>query len=901
MMGKRFATALLVLFLVGGAEAVSLKMGADEDYTREHVDMDVSSVRLCGTFPFVWPCVDINYWVPKWMVKARLLSVQSMDYTAGNAEAAGAMVGSQSLHFFDVESVPAYLGVGTDTSEDFLQPCTRNNLCMGVPTPEASPGVFIDDFYFYKSGCNLTAYENCASGLQTCRDNCASTACTGVSPPLEGADCASEIAHCLRGGSPGLTRSANWPGCGDCSMCVKDPCWGKEVHLHVGAVGAEDWNRCSSDWSGLDGDVKAIGLFVAFNIPPPYPFGWGNALPRVGHVTHSSAGAASGLAALRAFNVSRYPVDVWPQFGFMRTPVTHVGEDGLKGPAPIGSPAVFPFVGPFPCMHLRPNATTGLYWNPGSSSHGSDCLPAGVWLEDAMGQPYDATKKGAFEDANVTRRQNNQKQVPENFDWVFWRHRRCTCPWPSPSALYAQWFEKQTGASRNGCIRPGAVSQVAEQVASAAANKFRGMMRAGYNAAKTAAQQAVNTAEQATVGAVENVFGDADSSFGSPGEVTATSDDRGDLGRNAEGFTGHTRGGVAQTLEVRGAGITGRETTTWGGTSGVQAVTSNTIGEAYRAGLQGSGPGSTVEVGASTLGTEAVNAGDGGLLGDLNKMKNSLPSLSITDPDGNPITIPDLTQLTDGVKTLKIPDDLHAHVSASHGDALTEGVFLESVGGEGMPVDASYWGGLDAGIGTLAGCRSDDILNGSKASTAVLAHEYCQQASCVGSKADGCTNGSRPARGRCITQKQAYEAALSACKAPCPRSCTVRNCVTLPCPPANPSCTPVVNCTSSVDAGCVTRCEARCDVAITPSAYPWNSPNPPGGQTVGFGYCSNGSEKADVEAIANGFCRQFVSGCCRKDAGGTAIEKDLGALGAFIPGTGVAGEMGCQQVVGTNP
>ena len=119
--------------------------------------------------------------------------------------------------------------------------------------------------------------------------------------------------------------------------------------------------------------MRPLGGFDYWRIAPPFG-NWGRALPRSGHVIHSNKIAASGMAALRAFNISRYPVEVWPQEGFIRTPIAFPGVDG---PAPIGQPAVFPFVGPFPCTHLIDNNKTGL--------RGTTAFPAGVDLGSVFG------------------------------------------------------------------------------------------------------------------------------------------------------------------------------------------------------------------------------------------------------------------------------------------------------------------------------------------------------------------------------------------------------------------------------------------------------------------------------------------------------------------------------------
>jgi len=46
---------------------------------------------------------------------------------------------------------------------------------------------------------------------------------------------------------------------------------------------------------------------------------WGGAYPRVGYVNHPSPACASGLAAVRAFNIARQPLDLWPNQGNLRS------------------------------------------------------------------------------------------------------------------------------------------------------------------------------------------------------------------------------------------------------------------------------------------------------------------------------------------------------------------------------------------------------------------------------------------------------------------------------------------------------------------------------------------------------------------------------------------------------
>ena len=44
-------------------------LGLDTHFTGGHVDMHVGSVRLCGSSPFYFYCIDISYWVPSGRLK----------------------------------------------------------------------------------------------------------------------------------------------------------------------------------------------------------------------------------------------------------------------------------------------------------------------------------------------------------------------------------------------------------------------------------------------------------------------------------------------------------------------------------------------------------------------------------------------------------------------------------------------------------------------------------------------------------------------------------------------------------------------------------------------------------------------------------------------------------------
>ena len=925
--------AVVVLALGGSATAIGLDMG--EDYSREHVDMNVSSIRLCGKFPFYYPCVDIDYWLPKWQATTKLLTVQSVSYSAGNAEAAGPMTGSQALHFFDAEVKPVFLGFGDDMSDDFLQPCTRNRLCMGVPTPEASPAALNDDFYHYRSGCSLANYEACAANLEGCRitnsDSCAEKLkqCITTGAKTKSA-CNSEATRCLE-------------GCGICKMCEDDPCWEREVNLHVGALGTEDGNRCNTDFPSGGGEVKAMGLFVAFNIPPPYPFGWGNALPRTGHVTHSSATAASGLAALRAFNVARYPVDVWPQFGFQRTPVAFFGKDELDGPAPIGQPAVMPWVGPFPCMHLRPNADTGLLYDP-SKVVGTDCFPAGLWLEDAMGQPYHKATKKAWDDANDTGRKAGNPQKPENFDWVFWRYRKCTCPWPSPSALYAQWFEKKTGTRRNACIRPSSnVTQLAKDVTKAAANKFRNLLKSTYNAAKTAANQTTGLLEQTTVGMVENLVGDPNNPFTAAGDTSAAvsgaDDERGMLGSQAEGYRGDTRGGVTQTMEVRGATAVTRETTTWTSETGVTStIEQSTAGQAYKDDRLGASS-STLAVGASTLGTTAgstvgkdkgIFSSIGGLEKDgWDKTKTAVlyerdaqGNFIKTDANGNP------TQ-----NKRRIPQDLFGVAGKNRKEANLENLSLGAAGaavakvaGEMPPpstgswiqdsmqpiTNDSLWNNVNAVFGDAASCdtKIGNLIGTSSLSP--LTGNFCQQPTCRVNDAEVCVSDVADAYARCLAKKAKFDTDLAAwqtCSGGCSNDkTTCEGLCTVCSDPNDTACLVLFRACQKTCSDTYATCMTSCGVGPkeSHSIYQWTGPMREQKTMTGFAFCT-GDKKAALEALAEDGCRKHATGCCSKgdNTGSLAnlsFDIDTASGAVFRPGDGAnATLMSCQNLYGQDP
>ena len=110
---------------------------------------------------------------------------------------------------------------------------------------------------------------------------------------------------------------------------------------------------------------------------------WGGAYPRVGYVTHPTPVVASALTAVRAFNIARQPIDLWPLSGLVRPTIPLVPH--AQG------------VGLFPCMSRRFTPVP-----PG-------CFSAGFDLGTLMVSP--ASPTGVYE-------------------WVIWKRRRCVVPLP---------------------------------------------------------------------------------------------------------------------------------------------------------------------------------------------------------------------------------------------------------------------------------------------------------------------------------------------------------------------------------------------------------------------------------------------------------------------------------------
>ena len=128
---------------------------------------------------------------------------------------------------------------------------------------------------------------------------------------------------------------------------------------------------------------------------------WGGAYPRVGYVNHPSPACASGLAAVRAFNIARQPFDLWPNQGNLRNTYAPL----LPNAANII----------LPCMNMeKPRRMV--------------CHRAGhldkPWLLPVAPTSADGEYK-----------------------WVIWKRRRCTLPLP------LNWCaEELNGKAKRGCL-----------------------------------------------------------------------------------------------------------------------------------------------------------------------------------------------------------------------------------------------------------------------------------------------------------------------------------------------------------------------------------------------------------------------------------------------------------------
>ena len=160
-------------------------------------------------------------------------------------------------------------------------------------------------------------------------------------------------------------------------FAFNDPCTGCTVPTLAALVPAFYESHADPAWRTAQSpfmtpEITALRIGV-----------WGGAYPRVGYVTHPTPVVASALAAVRAFNIARQPVDLWPVQGLIRPTIPLV--PGAQG------------VGPFPCMcrHLTPVPPF--------------CFRAGFDMGSLMTSPQSPT--GVYE-------------------WVIWKRRRCTLPLP---------------------------------------------------------------------------------------------------------------------------------------------------------------------------------------------------------------------------------------------------------------------------------------------------------------------------------------------------------------------------------------------------------------------------------------------------------------------------------------
>ena len=156
-----------------------------------------------------------------------------------------------------------------------------------------------------------------------------------------------------------------------------DPCTGCTVPTLAALVPAFYESRTDPAWRTAQSpfmtpEITALRIGV-----------WGGAYPRVGYVTHPTPVVASALAAVRAFNIARQPIDLWPVQGLVRRTIPLV-------PSAQG-------VGPFPCMCRRLTPIPPF------------CFRAGFDMGSLMTSPQSPT--GVYE-------------------WVIWKRKTCTVPLP---------------------------------------------------------------------------------------------------------------------------------------------------------------------------------------------------------------------------------------------------------------------------------------------------------------------------------------------------------------------------------------------------------------------------------------------------------------------------------------
>lgn len=684
-----------------------------------------------------------------------------------------------------------WTGPTPDASVDkaFLMPCTRNNACIGVPTPEASPAMlpnYVDFFY------------------DTREDRCWSD---------------ESILQC---------------GSTDGSQCP------------FNAHQAEMTGQVSNPLSSSSCTMRPLGAFDYWRIAPPFG-NWGRALPRTGHVIHSNKIAASGLAALRAFNIARYPVEVWPQEGFLRLPLSNPAVDG---PAPIGQPAIFPWVGPFPCTHLMDNDKTGL--------RGTTAFPAGVDLASVFGGNYcgnrDASTSGLnadgtersgcnrdkwkdFETHNSNqahlRRQwmaANDTRTPaqaysqyppdlEIFRWVYWRHRKCTCPWPSPSWAYAEYFKSTfgTGWGGNSCIKPGNWSQVPKQVAELGAKTLKEAGKAALDKVRAEGQAVANSV---TTG-LEDMVGGL-SNMASVGGLAG-----------AENTA--LEGGVAETSSTLDS---------FSSLSGGHSDTASATGPTHTAGglqsqhvasLQGPQTGATEIDGVSSDATRPAM------------------QITVTDSWDNVESVvysnEDVMSVESNyVDQLNPPGNRFGDPSASYGGVVPGAVVAVPLIGEctlGLGSDcndgsSSDWSSivpdLNADYSDVANLDPDTVLTGTVTDNAGTG--VCDQAETV-----ACA-------GRHCTWRQ------------CASNCTFSHCGA---PYCNPPTRQVQVC-GNVGNPPVHQCwmETRCN-PCTPC-------------------CHVKAGEVESQCGSRPNCAAFHAGCCKQDTPGNLVQVELGAIGIDIPG-----------------
>lgn len=315
-------TTLLLLALMGLANVAWGQLFGDAwDANDKCIDLKIS-YRVCGTCPFCWPCADIRYWVPKWVVEAGRKPEKQ---------------GTGKLHFYHVKVKPATRGF-------FQQPCNENQSCVGGcfrPTL----GAVVDHFYDSRSD--------------------------------------------------------------------------------------DDWLLANERMTS----ERGMPPWATFMTVAPPTGTWGRALPRAGHVIHTSPLAASGMAALRGFNIARYPYDLWPQKGRYRLDACRLPDCG-----PLIPNAQFPEVGPFPCMQLEKPLRLG-------------CAAAG------------------FDFSNMLRAANPgyEKDEDGQYTWIIWKHRRCTCP--VPLGICAEQLRGL--GDDNRCVAPGPLASVVREVGEAVIKELR--------------------------------------------------------------------------------------------------------------------------------------------------------------------------------------------------------------------------------------------------------------------------------------------------------------------------------------------------------------------------------------------------------------------------------------------